>query len=61
LSKINRNTDENNTIGKIPWHLPTKYSLAISINIHWRKFFFGDYRGNYSWNIYIYYIDMCYI
>jgi hypothetical protein len=55
LSKINRNTDENNTIGKIQWHLLTKYSLTIFINIHWRIFFFSsDYRGNYNWNIYIY-------
>ena len=49
LSNTNINTNRNNIISKLQWHLLIEYYLAISLGIHRWKIFVGDYRVNYKW------------
>jgi hypothetical protein len=44
----NENTDINNFIDKLRWHLPMKYALAMSLDMYQHKLYVGVYWENYS-------------
>jgi hypothetical protein len=48
VTNANENTDINNFIDKLRWHLPMKYALAMSLDMYQRKLYVGVYRENYS-------------
>lgn len=48
MTNANENTDINNFIDKLRWHLPMKYALAMSLDMYQRKLYVGVYRENYN-------------